>query len=154
MKLIRILVALAALPAAIFQAHAGIGWDLKECEQHYGSPVGGPFEGRHGDSHNYHFHARSWEIWANFSDSTNRVIMISYITQNQQLLEKNWNELLQENAPGVTRWQPDPEANERLHRRQWNGAVGQDNYTVFTEHDATGRNHSLTIIYNRPSQQD
>jgi hypothetical protein len=100
MKPIRILVALAALPVAIFQAHAGIGWDLKECEQHYGSPVGGPFEGRHGDSHNYHFHARSWEIWANFSDSTNRVIMISYSTQNQQLLEKNWNKLLQENAPG------------------------------------------------------
>jgi hypothetical protein len=76
--------------------------------------------------------------------------MISYITRNKQLLEKEQSALLQENAPGVSKWNVDAEARSR--RLQWNGSAGDDSYTAIIEHDADG-NHSLTVIYNGPSRE-
>lgn len=148
---------LAFVALGCSHGRAAIGWDLKECERHFGKPVSGPFEGRHGDSHNYFFRSKPWKIEANFSDATDRVIMITYITTDKQLLQKDRDTLLRDNAPGVTKWIENVGVSQQssgngFYRQMWSGAAGQDHYTAIIEHDATG-DYALTVIYEAPSEQ-
>jgi hypothetical protein len=78
--------------------------------------------------------------------------VITYITTDKQVLEKNQSALLQENAHGVTKWLPNTGASEQpnadgLYRLISNGAAGQDSYTAIIEHDGAG-NYSLTVTYD------
>jgi hypothetical protein len=149
-------VALAFVALGCSEGRAAVGWDLKECERHFGKPVRGPFEGRHGDSHNYFFRSKPWKmIEANFSDATGQVIFITYGTSDKQVLDNNREALLKENAPGVTKWIENKEASEQygdgMYRQVWDGAADQGSYTADVTHDATG-DYFLTVAYEGASK--